>query len=60
MMPSGSAGRITRYLDVYTTPGLEIAAHEDGTLELTWKAGRAFARLALHEDAGLRQRFSHL
>jgi site-specific DNA recombinase len=31
--------RAERYRGVYTTLGLRIVAHEDGTLELTWKAG---------------------
>ena len=31
--------RAERYRDVYTTLGLRIVAHEDGVLELTWKAG---------------------
>ncbi|HEX2739200.1 MAG TPA: hypothetical protein VHM69_02040 [Rubrobacter sp.] len=31
--------RAERYRGVYTTLGLRIVAHEDGTLELTWRAG---------------------
>jgi site-specific DNA recombinase len=31
--------RAERYRDVYTTLGLRIVAHEDGALELAWKAG---------------------
>ena len=31
--------RAERYRGVYTTLGLRVVAHEDGTLELTWKAG---------------------
>jgi hypothetical protein len=29
-----------RYRGVYTSPGLGVTAHEDGTLELAWKAGK--------------------
>ena len=31
--------RAERYRGVYTTLGLRIVAHRDGTLDLTWKAG---------------------
>jgi hypothetical protein len=31
--------RAERYRGVYTTLGLRIVAHKDGTLELTWKVG---------------------
>jgi hypothetical protein len=31
--------RAERYRGVYTTLGLRMVAHQDGALELTWKAG---------------------
>jgi hypothetical protein len=36
--------RAERYRSVYTTLGLRIVAHEDGTLELTWKTGEGVSK----------------
>jgi len=37
--------RAERYRGVYTTLALRIVAHEDGTLELTWKAGEGVSEV---------------
>jgi hypothetical protein len=39
--------RAERYRGVYTTLGLRIVAHEDGTLELTWKAGEGISEVCV-------------
>jgi len=39
--------RAERYRAVYTTLGLRIVAHEDGTLELTWKAGEGVSEVCV-------------
>jgi hypothetical protein len=39
--------RSERYRGVYTTLGLKIIAHEDGTLELTWKAGEGVSKVCV-------------
>jgi hypothetical protein len=39
--------RAERYRGVYTTLGLRIVAHEDGTLELTWKAGEGVSEVCV-------------
>ncbi len=38
-------GRAERYLAVYTSLGLSVTAHEDGTLELTWRAGKGVSEV---------------
>src|SRR5215212_8159466 len=52
--------RAERYRSVYTSLGLRVIAHKDGTLELTWRVGKALAKYALHQDARRRQRLHHL
>jgi hypothetical protein len=37
--------RAERYRGVYTSLGLSVTAHEDGTLELTWRAGKGVSEV---------------
>jgi hypothetical protein len=37
--------RAERYRGVYTSLGLSVTAHKDGTLELTWRAGRGVSEV---------------
>src|SRR5215211_300768 len=39
--------RAERYRGVYTTLGLRFVAHEDGTLELAWKAGEEVSKVCV-------------
>jgi hypothetical protein len=38
-------GRAERYRGVYTSLGLRVAAYKDGTLELTWRAGKGVSEV---------------
>ena len=38
-------GRAERYLAVYTSLGLRVTAYKDGTLELTWRAGKGVSEV---------------
>jgi hypothetical protein len=37
--------RAERYRDVYTSLGLSVTAYKDGTLELTWRAGKGVSEV---------------
>src|SRR5215212_4244749 len=37
--------RAERYRSVYTSLGLSVTAHKDGTLELTWRAGKGVSEV---------------
>jgi archaeosine-15-forming tRNA-guanine transglycosylase len=37
--------RAERYRSVYTSLGLRVIVHKDGTLELTWRAGKGVSEV---------------